>query len=248
MSYEERLLAELEFFRECVSDLTVLIEKIAGIVNEEAEKRKEEKEAIDVVWRFIDMPYKLRRRLELAGIDSVKKLTGYSRAGLKALRIGLTDEMLRRIAMALARLDLHLKGEKVYEVSDEVRESPDIAHDNAMITEVLAELGYPEFDLFDNGQKWAFEAIRFAMNNPKPSREYRTYLWPVIAGRDGVSVAEVTKAVGDSVKRMCPDLKVRFTFELRNIGLSALEKRKLADMERQKENVLRIALEKFGQE
>lgn len=173
----------------------------------ERKKRKAEEAAKKAAWGNLDINYRLRSRLESCGITSLAELTAYSRKELEVYGRRLTSEMIRKIVIALGKLGEHLRDEKVYEPSDEVTESPDVARDDAIIVRIMDELGYPRFDLFDHGQRWALEAIRFAMNNPKPATQYKMYLWPVIAKRDNTTVAEVTFFVGECVRNMNPTWK-----------------------------------------
>ncbi|MFV0484892.1 MAG: hypothetical protein ACK5MU_01520 [Candidatus Saccharimonadales bacterium] len=204
--YDEKLLAEIQSLNENIASLADILRLVYGILDGEKSCDAGEQEELSP-WRDLDIPYKLLCKLEYRGIRSLEQLVEYSRAELISLKRGLTDEQARRVAVALGKMKMHLREEKIYETSDEVAESPDIERDDAMILEALEELGYSAWDLYDDGQKWAFEAVRFAVNNPKISREYKTYLWPVIAKRENVTVADVTKLVGDSVKSMKPRWK-----------------------------------------
>lgn len=229
--YEEMLLDEVRALRMSVDELTKAImlsvaqRNVAEqVVDDEIVAEPTEVELMAMPFERV-LPYKrgicrkLRRQC-----DTVESLVRYSREELLRLPLGLSEKEVQLIAVELAKSGLSLRDEKVYEVGDEIVQSQDVEGDNAYIMEALREFGIDDWDKHDCGNLWALEAMRFAMNNPSLSREYRTYLWPVIAERNSCSIEEVTDAVRECMNAFA--LKKRYHFVLREIGLVAREERR----------------------
>lgn len=212
-----------EKLRQIQEELDAKTAQLEGIVSGLSDTQREQLEDLEVDISVASDSYTPIKNLDLsvraynccarAGIKYAEDLTFRTINDMWKVR-NLGRESIDEIRYKLWTIGLHLKGDRLTddfvlrlmnELEGDIIASTDIsADDDAIIAETLQNLGYEPWNLEGKGLSCAMRAVRFAMNNPKPTAKLYARVWPEIAKHENISVRELTAIVSESVENLNP--------------------------------------------